>query len=152
MQFSSPCAWRPSDRRHFLWLFWYLKAGIITLAFYSSGLESLNAASVSPWWFCDPTVRSFLQFLFTPLQSGRPKMQAESGGGIPGWYVDILISQLSPFIFFLDAFLAHSTCCPLWSLWAFIFYCFFFCRSLTRLYLWLFFVLVTVWYLILKAS
>lgn len=29
---------------------------------------------------------------------------------------------------------------------------FFFCRSLTRLYLWLFFVLVTVWYLILKAS
>lgn len=28
----------------------------------------------------------------------------------------------------------------------------FFCRSLTRLYLWLFFVLVTVWYLILKAS
>lgn len=118
--------WGPSGKCHLLQVFWYLKADIVTLKFYFSGLKSHNTSNISPLCFCDPTIESFcsfldvLHFFLIPLQMWRPTMQAKSRGRTPHWHFYSLISELSPFDLHSDMLLTHSICCPSWSLGAFI--------------------------------
>lgn len=115
-------------------LFLWIKKPQYLFPHCNSVIQQLNHF-VLPWTFSN----SFSSLLRCGGQKCKPSLEE---GLLLSTFLSLSLGS-APIIFILDMLPIHSICCPLWSLWAFILFVFFH-RSSTLLYLWVFFVLVTV--------